>query len=230
MPLKGARYTGVHHVQYQNASEDMHIVSVDHPAGEWDAIYCKTKAQAEGIVTAVRSALPATPQYVCENCDTPKDRHNPECQQPDWRCVNPSALPAEGGELPERPELRMPASTNDWRLPYDGKGMYFATDADMVFDALEAEVRRLREELKAMEQFRVAYYTEKDSLKIAKKELAMAEKRESTAIADTRAECLRAVQEIKNPYRTPTNVAKWHGWNVCWNVISQAIRSTGGGK
>jgi hypothetical protein len=49
--LKGARYVGVRAplVDPQGNRIDMHVVAVDHPAGRWEAIYCKTKEQAEAI-------------------------------------------------------------------------------------------------------------------------------------------------------------------------------------
>jgi hypothetical protein len=36
------------------------------------------------------------------------------------------------------PTLYYPASTEDWRNPYDGKGMYFAMQADAYIDSIKA--------------------------------------------------------------------------------------------
>lgn len=47
--LKGARYVGA---RYPQQPYEAHTVAVDHPNGPWEAIYCKTQAQAEAIVSA----------------------------------------------------------------------------------------------------------------------------------------------------------------------------------
>lgn len=62
-------------IAYANGSfETMYVVAVDHENGRWDAIYCKTEAQARAIVslrvrrdalhemaTALPEKVPATP-------------------------------------------------------------------------------------------------------------------------------------------------------------------------
>lgn len=70
--------------------------------------------------------------------------------------------------LPERPEVRWPASQNDWRVAYDAKGMYFVTEANVYMDAqlaLLAEAQRGKQELR-------------DALRTTTAELVAALKRE----------------------------------------------------
>ena len=168
---------------------------------------------------SVRSALPATPQYVCENCDCTNKYC--ECEQPDFRCVNPTALPAGGGELPARPKPRKITPSGS-AFPND---YYDSTPVEKYFDTLEAEVRRLREE--------IAVYVEHDAgcarllecgeqhFKIAAAIIILLEKHR-TAISDTRDECLRAVQEASRGEALIFSHA--------FEVAEQAIRSTGGEK
>lgn len=49
--IQGAKYVGTRYplCDPQGRRIEMHVVSVDHPNGPWEAIYCRTKGQAEAI-------------------------------------------------------------------------------------------------------------------------------------------------------------------------------------
>lgn len=61
----------------------------------------------------------------CQN-DPPVGKSACECNQP-------------AQEL-DYPTLRYPASTSEWKIPYDGKGMYFATEMDAYIAALKRRI------------------------------------------------------------------------------------------
>lgn len=55
--LKGAKYVGTRYplCTPQGQRIEMHIVSITHPNGDWEAIYCRTRGQAECIAALTQA-------------------------------------------------------------------------------------------------------------------------------------------------------------------------------